>query len=162
MKIYFAGSIRGGKEKKKDYKRIIYELSKFGEVLTEHIGGKRASVSNKVNDLLARFTGNKYIFERDMIWLKMADVVIADLSVNSFGVGFEIGKADELGKKIILIWDTKFIKDNNIKISALAKGNSKIIKFIPYDSIENLFKKLWKLLLKIDNPMVEVDLWSEY
>lgn len=37
MKIYLAGSIRGGQEKIKDYKKIYEELIKYGEVLTPHV-----------------------------------------------------------------------------------------------------------------------------
>jgi hypothetical protein len=37
MKIYFAGSIRGGREDAALYLEIIEYLKTFGEVLTEHI-----------------------------------------------------------------------------------------------------------------------------
>ena len=38
MKIYFSGSIRGGRDDAKIYHQIITYLKNFGEVLTEHIG----------------------------------------------------------------------------------------------------------------------------
>jgi 2'-deoxynucleoside 5'-phosphate N-hydrolase len=38
MKIYFAGSIRGGRDDKELYLDIIKWLGKYGTVLTEHIG----------------------------------------------------------------------------------------------------------------------------
>ena len=38
MKIYFAGSIRGGREDAKLYKKIIHHISCHGEVITEHVG----------------------------------------------------------------------------------------------------------------------------
>jgi hypothetical protein len=38
MKIYFAGSIRGGREDKNLYLQLIHHLSQYGQVLTEHIG----------------------------------------------------------------------------------------------------------------------------
>ena len=38
MKIYFAGSIRGGREDAALYQEIIQYLSKCHIVLTEHIG----------------------------------------------------------------------------------------------------------------------------
>ena len=37
IKIYFAGSIRGGREDKILYSQIIENLKKYGTVLTEHI-----------------------------------------------------------------------------------------------------------------------------
>jgi hypothetical protein len=41
MKIYFAGSIRGGSADQEIYSFIINELSKYGSVLTEYIGKKK-------------------------------------------------------------------------------------------------------------------------
>ena len=43
MKIYFAGSIRGGRDDKELYLEIINLLGKYGKVLTEHIGDKNLS-----------------------------------------------------------------------------------------------------------------------
>lgn len=40
IKIYFAGSIRGGREDAAFYHQIIALLVKYGEVLTEHIGDR--------------------------------------------------------------------------------------------------------------------------
>ena len=43
MKIYFAGSIRGGREDRNLYAEIIDMLKNYGEVLTEHIADKNIS-----------------------------------------------------------------------------------------------------------------------
>ena len=51
MKIYFAGSIRGGREDQRLYLQIINYLKKYNEVLTEHIGDE------SINDLGEK--GNK-------------------------------------------------------------------------------------------------------
>ena len=60
MKIYFAGSIRGGREDAKLYKKIINHILCHGEVLTEHVG----------NDSLTRQGENKnsdkFIYDRDI------------------------------------------------------------------------------------------------
>ena len=40
MKIYFAGSIRGGRDDVKLYQQIINFISGYGEVLTEHVGNE--------------------------------------------------------------------------------------------------------------------------
>ena len=37
MNIYFSGSIYGGREKLEDYKKLIKELSKYGEVLNPEV-----------------------------------------------------------------------------------------------------------------------------
>ena len=40
MKIYFAGSIRGGRDDQELYFDMITDLQNHGTVLTEHIGNK--------------------------------------------------------------------------------------------------------------------------
>jgi len=60
MKIYFAGSIRGGRDDKEIYLQIINHLGKYGKVLTEHVGDKNLSIlgeDGKTED---------YIFNRDI------------------------------------------------------------------------------------------------
>ena len=47
MKIYFAGSIRGGCDDVDLYLQIIEHLKKYGEVLTEHIGNKNLEISGE-------------------------------------------------------------------------------------------------------------------
>lgn len=90
MNIYFSGSIRGGREDAKLYSRLIQELKKYGEVLTEHVG------SEEIIDRLS----DREIHDRDMTWLEKADVVIAEVTTPSLGVGYEIGRAIGLNKKI--------------------------------------------------------------
>lgn len=45
MKIYFAGSIRAGREDAHLYARIVAILKKYGTVLTEHVGNPNLSIS---------------------------------------------------------------------------------------------------------------------
>ena len=46
-KIYFAGSIRGGREDAKLYQRIISHISTSNKVLTEHIGNPHIDSAEK-------------------------------------------------------------------------------------------------------------------
>ncbi len=57
--IYFAGSIRGGRQDQALYLEIIERLKKYGEVLTEHIGDAALSSVGEDNS-------NQYIHERDL------------------------------------------------------------------------------------------------
>lgn len=43
MKIYFCGSIRGGRDDVRLYEHIVKTLEKFGKVLTEHVGDSQLS-----------------------------------------------------------------------------------------------------------------------
>jgi 2'-deoxynucleoside 5'-phosphate N-hydrolase len=98
MKIYFAGSIRGGREDSPAYNAIITYLRSFGEVLTEHVGDPALS---QMGDDGA---DDRYIHDRDMAWLYSCDVVVAEVSAPSLGVGYEIGLAVSLKKPILCLY----------------------------------------------------------
>lgn len=40
-KIYFAGSIRGGRDKAEDYKKIVDILKKYAIILDEHVANPK-------------------------------------------------------------------------------------------------------------------------
>ena len=97
MNIYFAGSIRGGRKDRRLYLEIIQYLKDYGDVLTEHIGDENIdSEGEDVND--------QYIHDRDMDWLMSSDIMVAEVTNPSLGVGYEIGRAVENDKKIICLF----------------------------------------------------------
>jgi nucleoside 2-deoxyribosyltransferase len=97
LTIYFAGSIRGGRELSDTYLEIIDLLRSFGRVFTEHIGDdKRINQEGAV-------LSDAEIHDRDMDWLRQSDLVIAEVSTASLGVGYEIGRAIHLGKPVLCL-----------------------------------------------------------
>jgi 2'-deoxynucleoside 5'-phosphate N-hydrolase len=98
MKIYFAGSIRGGRIDVPVYQRMIEYLSSFGEVLTEHVGDP--SLGEQGDD----GPDDGYIHNRDMAWLSACDLVVAEVSVPSLGVGYELGHAVAMNKPILCLY----------------------------------------------------------
>ncbi|MEN8118427.1 MAG: nucleoside 2-deoxyribosyltransferase, partial [Bacteroidota bacterium] len=112
MKIYFAGSIRGGRADAALYLQIIEYLKSFGEVLTEHIGDPG------LTDLGDDGPTDKYIHDRDLEWLEESDVLVAEVTTVSMGVGYEIGRAVEAGKKVLCL----FRPDSGKNLSAMIAG----------------------------------------
>jgi nucleoside 2-deoxyribosyltransferase len=112
MKIYFAGSISGGRGDVALYGQIIEHLKQYGEVLTEFIG--EASLSGMGEE----HNSDKHIHDRDMNWLLSSDVIVAEVTTPSLGVGYEIGRALENGKKILALYRNIEGK----RISAMIKG----------------------------------------
>ena len=137
MKIYFAGSIRGGREKVYDYAEIIKYLEKYGEVLTKHIGDENLSAQGEN-------ISNEEIYERDTEWLKECDIVIADVTIPSLGVGYELAYAESLQKKVICCYEEDKI------ISGLISGNSNFLK-IPYTDLNDLMIKIAEVMEKLEN-----------
>ncbi len=135
MKIYFAGSIRGGRDDADRYNKIINHLKKYGEVLTEHVGSDLLTHKgeNTLND--------NQIHDRDMNWLLSSDIIIAEVTNPSLGVGYEIGRAIEHKKKIICLFYTK----SNNRLSAMISGSKDVVLF-NYNNLNQLINYLDKLL----------------
>lgn len=97
IKIYFAGSIRGGRQDAEIYGQIISILKSFGTVLTEHVGDDK--LTEKGENLSER-----KIHDRDLAWVKEADCLVAEITQPSTGVGYEIGMAVAEGKKVLCLY----------------------------------------------------------
>ena len=97
MKIYFAASIRGGRDDWASYLEIVRQLRDYGEVLTEHIGDAELGAAGE--DIRDRD-----IHDRDLSWLKSSDCLVAEVTTPSLGVGYEIGKATEWGKPALCLY----------------------------------------------------------
>lgn len=141
MKIYFAGSIRGGRGNKEMYLEIISCLKNYGEVLTEHVG------SQKLDEMGEKDLTEEEIYNRDIKWLEGADLVVADVTVPSLGVGYEISRAEYTNKPVLCVCK-KF--EEGKKLSAMIVGDKKI-KTEYYETptdvkniLENFFKNYGK------------------
>lgn len=117
MKIYFAASISGGRDNQEISKDLIDYLKKYGEVLTEHVGDVNLTLLGE------RGVSEEFIFTRDVNWIKEADVVVADVSTPSLGVGYEISLSERLGKDLICIYKNQEGK----RLSAMIGGNKNVL-----------------------------------
>ena len=131
MKIYFAGSIRGGRSDTEIYAQIIQFLQGYGEVLTEHVG------SDELMDKGELSLSDREIHDRDMDWLLESDLMVAEVTNPSLGVGYEIGRAIEAGKQIICLYRTG--SKNNL--SAMISG-AEGVDLIEYEKLNSLKDKL--------------------
>jgi 2'-deoxynucleoside 5'-phosphate N-hydrolase len=125
MKIYFAGSIRAGRDDVAVYEAMITWLRSFGEVLTEHVGDPALSATG--ND----GPNDRYIHDRDLAWLSSCDLVIAEVTTASLGVGYELGWATVLGKPILCLHQTI----SGRSLSAMIAGSPGIQK-AAYSSLD--------------------------
>lgn len=126
MKIYFAGSIRGGRDDTALYLQIIRQLDAYGPVLTEHIGDSELSVFGEGGS-------DGEIHDRDLAWLKEADYLVAEVTTPSLGVGYEIGRALEWGKPILCL----FRKSSGRTLSAMIAGSGGVT-LREYESAANV------------------------
>ena len=81
MKIYFSGSVSGGRKDVELYLQIILQLKEHGLVLTEHIGDARLDARGEPG------LSDVEIHDRDLAWLRQADCLVAEVTTPSLGVG---------------------------------------------------------------------------
>lgn len=117
MKIYFAGSIRGGRQDRQKYLELIEFLSTHAEVLTEHIGSKSLGDNGETE------LGDDSICQRDLEWLSSAEAVVAEVTTPSLGVGYEIGMAEKLAKPVLCLFDES---QTEFRLSAMLSGNANL------------------------------------
>ena len=103
-KIYFAGSIRGGR---------LHEQG---------------------HDADAR------IYNQDTAWLRESDLLVAECTCPSLGVGYELAYAEHHGKPVHI-----FYNRSKCQLSAMLTGDS-YFNIHPYETEEEIFVALDKIL----------------
>ena len=133
-KIYFAGSIRGGRVDADLYKRIIEYMQRTNIVLTEHVG------SSKLNLIEQGRSKDALIYDRDTAWLRECDLVVAECTCPSLGVGYELAYAEKLGKPCHIFYDK-----SKTQLSAMLTGDP-YFQIHPYESEEEIYDILVEIL----------------
>jgi nucleoside 2-deoxyribosyltransferase len=111
MNIYFACSITGGREFEAVYQALTAALLSDGhEVPTAHLAD-----SGVVQ--LEAVVSPADVYERDVTWIRAADALIAEVSVPSHGVGYEVGYALQAGKQVLCL------SREGRKVSKMITGN---------------------------------------
>lgn len=137
-KIYFAGSICGGRNDLELYKKIINHLQLLGDVLTEHIGDSNITPLSDIGK------SDQQIYVRDLDWLRSSDILIADVSTPSLGVGYEISKAVELNKKVLCLYRIQ----ENKKLSAMIAGcpDIQVKKYQTFEDIKQIINNFFQTI----------------
>jgi nucleoside 2-deoxyribosyltransferase len=125
MNIYFSCSITGGRAEEQVYQALVTEMLALGhEVPTAHLS------QPDVLDLEKRSQPAE-IYTRDMRWLQGCDVVVAEVTSPSHGVGYEIAIALTLKKPVLCLYE------RGRKVSKILTGNSSpYLKLSAYSSID--------------------------
>ena len=111
MNIYFACSITGGREFESVYQEFVAALLQAGhQIPTAHL------VESGVGALEAGIDPST-VYTRDVDWIRASDVLIAEVSVPSHGVGYEIAFALGLGKPVLALYQ------QGRKVSKMITGN---------------------------------------
>lgn len=117
MTIYLACTVRGDRGGVLAGRAICQRLEALGHaVLTTHL------LADDVENAEAQLT-EREVYARDLEWLSRCDVLVAEASGSSYGVGFEVGyvlgRAERTGQQAFLLYD----KARQHAVSRLATGN---------------------------------------
>ena len=133
-KIYFAGSIRGGRIDADLYRRIIQFMQQTDTVLTEHVGSSNLNLNEQGRERDAR------IYDQDTAWLRQSDLLIAECTCPSLGVGYELAYAEHRGIPCHIFYDK-----TKAQLSAMLTGNP-YFHIHPYECEDQIFAVLTQLL----------------
>lgn len=130
MNIYFACSITGGREFESVYQEIVAALEAEGHIIpTSHLA-QSESVQGE------RALTPRDVYERDVNWVRECDVLIAEVSVPSHGVGYEIAFALQLGKPVLCL------SEEQRRVSKMITGNpDPALKIETYSTVSEAISK---------------------
>lgn len=137
MRIYLACTVRGDRAGTEAGRAICKRLQDLGhEVLTTHL------LDDDVEATESTLTEEE-VYRRDLQWLSACDLVVAEASGSSFGVGFEvgyvIGRARETRQRVLLLYDLR----RRHAISRMIVGNcDEACTTIGYASLSDLIASI--------------------
>ena len=132
-KIYFAGSIRGGRVDADLYRRMIEHMQKTCIVLTEHVGSPHLN-------LMEQGKRDVEIYNQDTAWLRESDILIGECTCPSLGVGYELAYAEAHGIPCHIFYDR-----TKTQLSAMLTGDP-YFKIHPYEAEDEIYAILDNIL----------------
>lgn len=144
MKIYFVASIKGKSRYFDNYKAIIKVLKNLGiDVICEDI-------LESTEELVASIADERRVrhYKNVLKWINSSDIIVAEASYPSLGVGYEISLALEKGKPVIVLYTKEYVPH-------FIKGcESERLFLVKYD-LQNLKQALKDVL---DDAKNQIDL----
>ena len=138
LTIYFGGSISGGRGDLPLYKQIVEALEADGHrVLAGAVAAEHVTAAGEPLDACA-------IYDRDVAWIAEADVLVAEVSTPSTGVGYEIATARHKHHiPVICLYRPAYTK----RCTAMVSGDREIV-LIEYDDAGTMLGRLRAELAK--------------
>jgi 2'-deoxynucleoside 5'-phosphate N-hydrolase len=133
MRIYLGVTVRGDRSALEAARYVARRLQERGhEILTTHL------LLDDVESV-EQSRSDQDIYLRDIAWVESCDVLVAEASGSSFGVGFEagylLGRAPHTGQRAYLMYR----RDRHPAISRLITGlSSEHGTVFPYESVADL------------------------
>ena len=111
MNVYFACSITGGRQDELIYQKLVAALQQDGH----HV--PTALLASPDVMPLEGVVSPEDVYTRDVRWITDCDLLLAEVSTPSHGVGYEIGYALSIGKRVLCLYR------QGRKVSKMILGN---------------------------------------
>jgi nucleoside 2-deoxyribosyltransferase len=111
MNVYFACSITGGRQDELVYQHLVATLQENGHQVPT------ALLASPDVMPLEGIIPAEDVYSRDVHWITECDMLLAEVSTPSHGVGYEIGFALALGKRVLCLYR------KGRKVSKMILGN---------------------------------------
>ncbi|MEM3137885.1 MAG: nucleoside 2-deoxyribosyltransferase [Thermofilaceae archaeon] len=132
MKIYLAAPIRGVRKALPTVKRLADVITGSGcELLTPQVVDETVDVDRGLKP--------EEVYERDVQLLEEADMLVAEISYPSLGVGFEIAYGLLKGKYVIAMCEEERVNFTSVLIRGI---KNPCFRLIIYSSSDDAAKKL--------------------
>jgi nucleoside 2-deoxyribosyltransferase len=141
MNVYFAASIRAGRDLQPTYERVVQHLKDAEHtILSEQVASRTVEADE-------RHRRDREIYRRDIAQLDRCDVVVAEVTTPSLGVGYEIAYAlHHLDRPVVCLCRT------GENLSAMLMGNDHPrLQVIFYDDLNGGLAELDRVLSAVSS-----------
>lgn len=143
MRVYFLGTITGGREYVENYKLIINSLEALGhDVLSKQLADKKITTQGEP-------FSSSYLFEREKAKMDLAEVVVAEVSTTGVGTGYFIAYALNAHKPVLVLNS----KSLDRRQSVVLEGNPAENLYLEHYTKNNIKTVLQKFFDHIQEDM---------
>jgi 2'-deoxynucleoside 5'-phosphate N-hydrolase len=134
MNIFFTASVRGVRAHKPKHEFIVHTLEKYGSTYSP------LAYFDTLSEYGETELSRKEIHAREEDALTKSDVVVAEVTTPSLGVGYLIGSAVALKKRVVALYDG----EDSLKLSAMIKGapGVEVHTYTTNDDIEQILQNV--------------------
>jgi nucleoside 2-deoxyribosyltransferase len=142
MNIYFACSITGGRQDEATYQQLVEALeAELHHVLTA------ALASSDLDDLEGNLDPHS-VYQRDTNWIRDCDLLIAEITTPSHGVGYEVGYALQHGKPVLCLYQA------GVTVSKMITGNhNPRLRVYAYSDVANAIQFMQDFICDFANRL---------
>lgn len=137
-KIYFACAITAGRDYAHTYQDIVDMIKAEGlEVTSEIFAGKDVTTTAGVRS--QQHMNASEIWKSDLDWIQESDGIVAEVSLPSLGIGYEIATAYHWNKPVLALWH----KRPEHRLSSMISGspNVTVFEYTNLPEVEPAIKK---------------------